>query len=63
MQFLMFAQQLCSCHKKSSLVYNLVDESMTSKMSKAFIKQLDVVAAGWDPEPCCWLRQSCVLKS
>ena len=42
---------------------DLLGEDMTLKMLEAFVKELDVVAAGWDLEPCYWLEQGCVSKS
>lgn len=35
----------------------LVNEELTWRILKAFIKKLDVVPAGWDPKPYCWLEQ------
>ena len=39
-------------HKELPVVGDLVDEGVISGMSEAFVKELDTVVAGWDPELC-----------
>lgn len=52
-KFLMLAQQQCLRHKKLLVTRDLIGEDMTLEMLEAFVKGLDIVAAGWDLEPCC----------
>lgn len=59
---LMPAQRQYPRHKKLPITGNLVLENLTSEISKAFVKEIDAMAAGWDPKPCCSLRRGCVPK-
>lgn len=59
---LMLMQQQYPRHRKLSIPKALIDEGMTSEMSKVLVKKLDVVTAGWDQESCSGFGQSWVLK-
>lgn len=59
---LMLPQQQCLHHRELSVTKDSVGENVTLGMLEAFMKKLDAVAAGWDPESCHWLKQDCVHK-
>ena len=40
----------------------LVGEGVTSGMLEAFVKELNIVATGWNPEPCRWLERGWAPK-
>ena len=46
------AQRRYLRHKELPVVGDSVDEGVISGMSEAFVKELDIVVAGWDPELC-----------
>lgn len=62
MEFLMPAQWQCPHYRKLPIIGDLVGKNMILGMSEVFAKELDVVAAKWDPKPYRWLRQNCVSK-
>ena len=49
-------------HRELLVAGDLVGEGVILGMLEAFVKELDAVAAGWDPELCRWFWQSCVSK-
>ena len=55
-------RQQCPRQRELPVAGDLVDEGVTFWMLKVFVKKLDAVAAGWDPEPCRWLGRVCVPK-
>ena len=59
---LISAQRRCSRHRELPVTGDLIGEGVTTGMSEAFVKELNVLVAEWDPEPCCWLRRGCVPK-
>lgn len=61
-EFLMPAWQQYLRHRKLPIAENLVSKSVTLGMLKIFVKELDIVASEFDPEPYYWLWQDCISK-
>ena len=56
------AQQQCLRHRELLIAGDVVVEGVTLEILESFVKKLNIVVAGWDLEPCHWMRQGFVCK-
>lgn len=54
------AQRQFAHNRKLAVAEDLIGENVKLEMSKAFVKELDIVAVGCNPKPCHWLGQDYV---
>lgn len=60
---LMPAQWQCLRYKKLLIEEHLIDKNIISGILEVFLKIFNIIAAGWDPKLCRWLRWHCLSKS